>query len=284
MKAISFILSLFISASCFAETSLWRVSKNGNHLYLGGTVHVLSASDLPFPVAFDRAYDLSDKVVLETDMAALADPQIQVSLMSQLSYSDGRLLNQIISPVLYADLNRYLQDRHMMPNMFIAMKPSGVMITMLAVEMQRLGINEAGADTVYYERAVKEGKSVAGLEAIDRHLKFIADMGEGNEESFLRQTLEDIKKTEIMMKDIVHLWKTGDVRGLERVVITDIQLNYPQMYQLLLVERNRRWLPQIKTMLETEPVELVLVGAAHLIGPDGILVSLEQQGYLVEQQ
>ena len=116
------------------------------------------------------------------------------------------------------------------------------------------------------------------------YLKFLADMGEGNEESFLRQTLEDIKKTEIMMKDIVHLWKTGDVRGLERVVITDIQLNYPQMYQLLLVERNRRWLPQIKTMLETEPVELVLVGAAHLIGPDGILVSLEQQGYLVEQQ
>lgn len=284
MKLFSIFLALIISSSCWAETSLWRVSMNGKQLFLGGTVHLLSARDLPFPSEFDRAYQQSSKVVLETDMAALADPNVQVQLMSQLSYSDGRLLNQIISPELYADLNRYLQKRKMMPNMFIAMKPSGVMLTMLAVELQRLGIAEDGADTVYYQRAVLDGKAISGLESIEEHLQFIIELGKGNEEQFLRQTLEDMKKTESAMKDIVHHWKTGDVKGLERDVINDMRLNYPLTYRSLLVERNQHWLPQIKEMLTTEGVELVLVGVAHLIGPDGILNALADQGYAIEQQ
>lgn len=284
MKLCVLIFTLFISSYSVAQTFVWKVTKNENHLYLAGTVHVLSEKDLPFPAAFDKAYAHADTIVLETDMGALEDPQIQVRLMSQLSYQDGRLLNQLVSAELYDDLNQYLSRRGMLPNMFIAMKPAGVMMTMLAVEFQRLGISQAGADSVYYQRAVMGGKPTLALESIETHLSFIADMGEGNEERFLRQTLNDVEKTESMMASIVQHWKSGDVDGLEKEVVEDMQLNYPKMYQSLLVERNQRWLPQIEAMLLTDEVEFILVGAAHIIGDDGLLTSLLDLGYQIEQQ
>ncbi len=244
---------------------------------------MLSAKDLPFPKAFDHAYSDAAAVVLETDMAKLQDPATQFQLMAQLSYQDGRLLNQQISEQLYADLNKYLQERGLIPNMFLTMKPAGVMLTMMAVEFQRLGISQQGADTVYYNRAVKDGKSVAGLESIETHLGFIGNLGEGNEEQFLRQSLDNVKKTEEMMDKIVKDWKQGNLKGLEKTVVADMRRYYPRVYRSLLVERNLNWLPQIKRMLTTEEVELVLVGAAHLIGPDGILKALNAQGYKIEQ-
>ncbi|MDO6513666.1 MULTISPECIES: TraB/GumN family protein [unclassified Neptuniibacter] len=284
MKISIYMIMLLFSCYSFAETSLWRVAKNGHQLFLGGTVHLLAEEDLPFPVEFDQAYSEADKVIFETDIAALSDPQIQMQLMSQLSYQDGRLLNQIISPELYEALNTYLKQRELMPNLFISMKPAGVMLTMLAVEFKRLGISQAGADSFYFQQAIADGKTVGELEAIDAHIGSIVNMGQGNEESFLRQTLADMKETEVMMKGIVQHWKSGDVQGLEADVIDDMRLNYPRMYQSLLVERNEQWLPQIKQMLENDEVEFVLVGVGHLIGVDGLLKSLADQGYSIEQQ
>lgn len=284
MKSI--VRTLLLSAlsfSAWAETSLWKVTHGEQQLFIGGTIHVLSSADLPFPTAFDQAYSAAEMVVLETNMEKLLDPQTQIMLMSQLSYQDGRLLNQVISAELYEDLNQYLRERGMVANLFIGMKPAGVMMTMLAVELQRLGISEHGADQAYYQRAKKDGKKITSLEPIEHHIQYVAELGEGNEERFLRQTLDDVEKTEMMMKDMVRNWKQGDVSGLERNVIEDIQQNYPEVYQSLLVDRNRRWQPQIQQMLDTSEVELILVGAAHLIGPDGILRWLENQGYSVEQ-
>lgn len=276
-------LALFLSLSASAETSLWKVTKAEEEIYLAGTIHVLAPSDLPFPQAFDKAYSASEIVVLETDMSEMLNPNFQARLMAHFSYNDGRLLTQMISPELYSELQQYLHERGLIPHIFIGMKPAGVMLTMLGIEFQRLGISEDGADTVYYQRAITDGKTTLGLESIEDHIGFIAELGEGNEERYLRQTLEDMKETESMMREMVLYWKTGDAAGLEKIVVTQMKTDYPKVYQSLLVERNKRWLPQIKTMLTTPEVEFVLVGAAHLIGPDGILKELKQQGYSVEQ-
>lgn len=282
-KILLAFLAFFISLSATAQTSLWKVTKAGEEIYLAGTIHVLAPSDLPFPKAFDEAYKASDIVVLETEMSEILDPNFQARLMANFSYRDGRLLTQMISPELYQELQQYLRDRGLIPHIFIGMKPAGVMLTMLGIEFQRLGISEDGADTVYYQKAINDGKATLGLESIEDHIGFIAELGEGNEERYLKQTLEDMKETESMMREMVLYWKSGDAAGLEKIVVEQMKTDYPKVYQSLLVDRNERWLPQIKSMLMTPEVEFVLVGAAHLIGPDGILKELKQQGYSVRQ-
>ena len=47
------------------------------------------------------------------------------------------------------------------------------------------------------------------------------------------------------------------------------------------MQRNQNWIPQLKQMLATKEVELVLVGALHLAGDSNVLELLQQQGYQV---
>ena len=56
----------FASVGANADTSLYEVSKGAQKIYLGGTIHVLRASDYPLPAEFEQAYEKSDVVVLET--------------------------------------------------------------------------------------------------------------------------------------------------------------------------------------------------------------------------
>ena len=283
MKQLLVSLLILLSSTSVAETSLWKVSKGGSYLYLAGTVHLLSAKDLPFPTAFDRAYEDADLLAFETDISQLDDPAIQFRLMSSLAYTDGTFLNQKISSKLYQQLNDYLRSRGLMPNMFLSMKPSGVMMTMLSIEFKRLGITQEGADSFYFRRAQREGKAVVSLESVSDHLSFIANMGEGNEEMFLQQTLDDVYQIEPMMDEIVSSWKRGDGQALEKLVVEDMRINYPRLYKSLLVDRNLNWLPILKQMSKTQEVEMVLVGVAHVVGRDGLLNMLQQQGFTIQK-
>ncbi|HEX4346566.1 MAG TPA: TraB/GumN family protein, partial [Vicinamibacterales bacterium] len=77
--------------------------------------------------------------------------------------------------------------------------------------------------------------------------------------------------------------KSGDMPAMERIVLPDMT-NDPVMYQRLLVARNSNWLPKIEALFLRPRPSLVVVGAAHLIGPDGLLQSLKTRGYTIEQQ
>jgi uncharacterized protein YbaP (TraB family) len=51
----------------------------------------------------------------------------------------------------------------------------------------------------------------------------------------------------------------------------------------MLVDRNKNWMPKIDQLLSRNGHSLVVVGAAHLVGPDGLLAMLRAKGYTVDQ-
>ena len=55
------------------------------------------------------------------------------------------------------------------------------------------------------------------------------------------------------------------------------------MYQRLLVDRNKNWLPKIEALFARQGRTFVVVGAAHLVGADGLLAMLKARGYSIEQ-
>jgi uncharacterized protein YbaP (TraB family) len=81
---IAVVIACMSSVSLYAETSVWKISNGDNVLYIGGTVHVLRASDYPLPDAFDTAFEKSDIMVFETlsdgPDALLNDEQVKTFL------------------------------------------------------------------------------------------------------------------------------------------------------------------------------------------------------------
>lgn len=278
------LLSLLLLTSVGeAVTSLWKISDGVHWLYLGGTIHMLSKDDFPLPEEFDLAYRSADKLVLETDLYQLSLPRFQKSLLQQVTYSQGFSLQTQLQPRTHKLVSEFLNSRGLSIANFEHIKPSMVSISLSVMEMKRLGLNSIGVDQYYFQRARLDGMPIGHLEDPEQQIAYIANMGAGNGDELLLNTLRDLENLRPVLREIKQSWRDGENVRLARAALEPMQRDYPALYQSLLVERNRDWLPQIVAMLKSSEVELVLVGALHLIGEDGLLVQLEARGYRIEK-
>jgi uncharacterized protein YbaP (TraB family) len=77
-------------------------------------------------------------------------------------------------------------------------------------------------------------------------------------------------------------WKAGDGPSLEKFLVEETKAS-PEVYKVLFVERNRRWIPKIEACLDGARC-MIVVGAGHLVGADGLIALLRGRGYSVEQR
>jgi len=144
-----------------------------------------------------------------------------------------------------------------------------------------MGFTPQGVDMHFNAKAVADGKYIGQFETIQEQIGFLAAMGEGNESEFILLSLKDLEQTDDLMVQMLAAWRSGNAAELTKLFVDDMRNEAPEIYQSLLLERNLNWLPDIEAMLGDADTEFVLVGAAHLIGPEGLVVMLEEKGYQV---
>lgn len=282
LYSLSFLL-LVVSFPVYAESSVWTVEKNGNTIFLGGTIHLLTESDYPLPEAYEKAYAGSVEVVLETDMQKLQSPEFQAIMMRELRYSDGRNLQQVVNKNTYRAVEQFFTTRGIPMANIIGFKPGMVSTMITMVELKRLGLVGIGVDAYFSTKSINDQKKLGQLETVETQLAFIANMGAGQADEMLIYTLADIENLPTLMQSTKDAWRRGDMAQLGEVGITPFKNEFPAIYQALLVDRNNAWMPQIEAMLKTRAVEFVLVGALHLAGNNGLLAQLTARGYKVRQ-
>jgi uncharacterized protein YbaP (TraB family) len=85
----------------------------------------------------------------------------------------------------------------------------------------------------------------------------------------LMRAVDDIEAGPAAADREAAAWAAGDQR-LDLAAVLRWRAAYPDYYQRILVERNRRWPARIGAMLDGGGASFVLVGGDHLIGPDSI--------------
>jgi uncharacterized protein YbaP (TraB family) len=279
---LSIILVLLFCTQSLAESSVWKIQKGDSVIYLGGTCHLLRHSDFPLPAEFDKAYRESDSVVFETDLGEFNNLSAQQKLMSKTMYNDGSTVDKHLSSQTYKLLSDYCDANGIPLEALKKFKPPMIVVTIEAVELAKLNVMQEGVDTYFYKLAKRDKKIVEGLETIDEQIDFLAGMGEGNEDAFVRYTIEDFKSIQQQYESLVGAWKKGDTRRLYDLMVADLK-EMPKLYKTLLTDRNKKWLPMIESYQKTGQKKFILVGVGHLVGPDGILEVLRQKGYKVEK-
>lgn len=277
-----FFCLLFSSTQVVAETSLWQVSNGQNNLFLGGTIHMLRPQDYPLPAEYDQALAQADSLVLEINFAEEDMAAFQQSILERASYQHGGSLEKTLSVEAWKSLQRYCDERGIDVYRMNNFKPVLVMLALFEVERQRLGISAAGVDVWYDQQARERGMPVHGLETLEEQTVFLLGMGVGNESAFMQQSVRDLEQLGPLMAEMIRAWRLGDHHSLDQMFLEEMRTGFPQIYRSLIVERNNNWLPRIRDMIDQPGTELVLVGAAHLIGKDGLLAHLRQAGYEVE--
>ncbi|OEU67493.1 MAG: polysaccharide biosynthesis protein GumN [Desulfobacterales bacterium S5133MH16] len=276
-------LNLILCFSVAADTSLWKVQLPKSVTYIGGTCHVLRKMDYPLPEEFVKAYEDSDVIVFETQLEELNTPKTQEMIIRKGIYNDELSLDKVLSTQTYDLLRQYCEASGIPVFSLNKLKPSLVVLTLLGLELQKLGINQTGVDHYFHHKATMDGKKIEGLESVEEQIEFVLSMGEGSEDDFIDNSIKDLKKTRQIISELIAAWKQGDEEKLYKLYIAPMKKDYPNLYATLIAERNREWLPIIERYLQTPQNEFVLVGVGHLVGTDGIIDHLRRSGYRINK-
>lgn len=280
-----FLLTILICISQLvsANTSVWVAHKDGATVYFGGTIHVLRNQDYPLPAEFEYAFEQADILTFETDIARLSEPKMQGYFIQALSYQDDRTIKSTVTPDTFEKLNTYLTNSGMSINFFRKAKPGFLMSVLTIAELQKIGVTQKGIDAYFESKAKNKKLPIQYFETPEEQVAFLAELGEGKEDEFYVALLADIKETQNQFMQMLYHWRNGETEALDKMINLEMKKKMPEMHDSLLVKRNNQWLPTIESYFKTPEVEYVLVGAAHLIGEDGIIEQLKRKGYQVSQ-
>ena len=282
LLALAFsIILLAISAP--AKSCLWEASSEKGTLYIQGSVHLLKASDYPLAPAIEAAYTKSDVLVLEADMAAMLTPETQKMIMGKALFKDEQTLETALSPEVYTLLSEKLTEVGLPIAVLQKFKPWFASMTLVLTKVQAMGFDtNLGLDHYFYNKAIADEKPVIGLETVKFQIDLFDSLAAENQDAYTKHALKELDQFETVLNELMTTWKEGNIDELGKLMLENFN-EYPDLYDRFVVDRNKTWIKKIDERVTPKKTHMIVVGAAHLPGEEGLLKLLEQKGYTLEQ-
>jgi uncharacterized protein YbaP (TraB family) len=271
-----------------ATAAVWVARNGANVVYLAGTVHLLREEDYPLPRVYDAAYAQSSELYFEIDYSNPDEgPVVTPERFDALVRDpEGKRLSEVLRPETHELLRDYMQRTL---NVDITTHDHWSAQAFANVYLYQhlrtvYGINGEGVDRHIAGRALADGKKVHGFETVASHYEILNTMDEGNEERVIDSFLFSLLSGGDLLglEALIHDWRRGNTNELARRIVAMRDNNYDD-YLLLHANRNRAWIPRIEAMLRTPQTEMVVVGMAHMAGPEGLVTLLRERGYDVRR-
>ncbi len=265
---------------------LWKVSDQDNSVYLLGSFHLLKPDDYPLSADVDAAFADSASLVFEVVPSELLSPETAVKFQQAAGYDDGKTLSQVLPEDVKQRLEQVLTATGGSMAQVEGSEPWAISLGMMIGMAQAAGFRqEQGLDMHFIRLAGEAGKPVAGLESIDDQIAALDGAPHSEQALSLGKLLENPQKAIADLLELHTAWKTGDVRKLNDELRVKMQQDTPESYRLINTDRNDAWVPGIERYLADSDKDnaLIVVGALHLLGEDGVVEKLRDRGYTVER-
>lgn len=272
---------------------LWKVSDADSSVYLLGSFHLLRPTDYPLSKDVDAAFADAEHVVFEMSPEEMASPALAMQMGQAALRLDGTRLDSELPPATAKKLKDWveanaaeLQKSGMPAEMLQMFEPWFVGLTISIVEMTRQGLDPKLGLDAHFAKAAKDAKKrTGGFETGAQQIAFLDGMGRQEQLQFLDEALSDSGHAGRETRELHAAWRNGDEKTMWEGMAADMRREYPQLYRRINVERNDAWLPKIEQRLAASGDEdtLVVVGALHLLGSDGVVEKLRARGYAVER-
>jgi len=258
--------------------ALWEVSgPKGERGWLLGTVHAL-----PEPVdwrspAVNAALRGSDRLVLE--IANSGDAASLGKVFSRLASSPG------LPPVLVrvpaqrrAALAAALEEHGLDPRELARLETWAVALT-LSRNASREAEGRFGMEQELTRAA--QGKAVVPLTTAEAQLRQFDGLPADEQLDLLAAIVTETSAQNPESR-LAKAWAEGDLATLEAETMRGL-LADPELREALMLAPNRDWAEKVDALLATGKRPLVAVGAAHMLGPEGLPGLLAARGYSVRR-
>ena len=274
--------SLFGASAALAVPPVWHVPGPHGTITLFGSVHLLSKDTAWRTPALDAEIARADQVWFEIPFDEASQKNASGLIIAKGRAMPGQPLSNLLTGKDRARLARVEAREGLPPAAIEGLKP-WLAELLISVNWYKL----KGADpTLGVEQeissALPPAKPRAALETVEEQIRFFADASTAAQVESLSQTLHDIEDDPGSFDRLAAAWATGDEKALVREAILPMKRDAPAAYRTLIIERNRRWAERILQLRASGGRIFMVVGAGHLVGPDGVPALLRARGIKVE--
>lgn len=280
------VLAMLPGAAAHADGQhvFWEVAGQHNTVYLLGSVHVLRADDRALPSVTEAAYVDAEVLVEEMNPFTAQEEMSGAQVQALQLLPKGQTLGALIGVELYDRVSEVAAGLGLVPAQFETLQPWYVAVLISAQRQVQAGYTpEDGVDYQIALRARRDAKPIVGLETAAEQLAFFASLSMAEQRNFLADSLED-SGDQKELRDLTEAWRRGDLAALE-TVLAQAMTDLPELFGKVIVQRNRNWLARIEQMLaDPEQDYLVVTGALHMVGPQGLVELLRARGYRITRK
>ncbi|ART78863.1 TraB/GumN family protein [Oceanisphaera avium] len=279
MKIVSFLLLWLCTGYSVAAPALWSATKGSQQLWLFGSIHLADERLATLPKELLASLQHSQHLYLEVDPRDIT-PQVLAPFMtldsangSPLQHWDSRL-----GKALSQQLRQDIIEQNLTP--LTQLPPWLAVMQLSQAHAQRLGFSsEQGVDLQLLRAAEQQQLTISSLEPPTLVFELMANLVEQNlEADFVRHSLEEQAQLAEHLEALFSAWQRGDEAIL--FALLDDQ-GSPRLSdfirQELLIARNHLWLSTLKQQAPKQA--LIVVGALHLYGEQGLIKLLNKDGY-----
>jgi hypothetical protein len=282
-----------LGMSAHAAPAMWRVTGAGNggtgsEVYLFGTLHALEPTVQWRTRAYDAAYAKAQKVWFEADLGT-ADAATVGLIVRRYGVDPARGLSEKLAA---ADLSELKGEADMDRIEHLRPWAAALMLSMQPV-LARGAAVESGADMTVTRQARSGGKQIAAFETLEDQARMFASLPEPAELQYLTDVIHERRpaaprRLRLSLNpsaaSLEQQWLAGDLARLGPSLVREMAHDNPALYDVLLKRRNLAWADKLSAEMATAPgVELVNVGALHMVGKDGLPALLAARGFKVER-
>jgi len=267
------------AAHARGETSVWSMKGARNTVYLAGSVHALPKGHAEFPEQLERAYKAADVIVLEVDLDDMNPLDAVKFITTNGTLPADKSLKDVVGPEPYERISALAASLEVPEIVIAKLEPWAAALILTQFALNKTGFDaNLGIDMQITERARADGKPIEGLETVIDQLSVFDNRTFEEQTRFLLDSADDAPQLNQDLHKLITAWRGGDLRALEKEFLKE-RAKSPELYDALLGVRNRQWLPKIEALLNEDRDYLVVVGALHFVGRDGLLALLRSEGH-----
>lgn len=261
-----------------AAPAMWRVSDGDSDVYLFGTLHALKPSLKWRTPLYDEVLARAGTVWFEADMQS-GDPDTLRLLVQRYGSDPDRPLSRKLAPsdlgalARQTDLTRVDHLRPWAAALMLSMQPA----------LAKGASVERGADLTITRAARAEAKRIRAFETLEDQARMFASLPEASEVRYLTDVVRERSRgprlrLPFQPATLEAAWLAGD---LDPGYLGEMQAQNPALYDAFLRRRNHAWADRLSAEMAGGGIELVNVGALHMVGPDGLPALLAARGFRV---
>ena len=248
---------------------LWHVGDTG--LSLMGSIHLLGQTRHGLYPEAEQIYQKVRRVTFEHDMVTPPDPVF-------LENSPGKRLSTQIPPAVFASAARAWANLGFDSARLEQLQPWVAAMAIVMTGAARRGIDEAhGVDKILWGRTEQDGKTRTTLEKPGDPLAVFSTLSADEAASFLDYATNPPTAFQNDVDVMIKAWHDHDDGAMEGILDHRLRM-WPAGFAKLITGRNRAWMPSLLQLAADNVPTLVVIGALHCVGTDGIPKLLKRQG------